>query len=84
MKWLIWIINLLNYVILAGLIVINYDQLSYIGLYIVEYFWIACSLLTIVSIIVYFVTKKESFLASTLLNLFNIIVIGTLLLTFLF
>ncbi|MCE5039321.1 hypothetical protein [Staphylococcus auricularis] len=84
MKWLIWIINLLNYVILAGLIVINYNQLSYIGLHIVEYFWIACSLLTVISIIAYFLTKKESFLASMLLNLFNIIVIGTLLLVFLF
>ncbi|MGX0036344.1 hypothetical protein ACUW9N_001490 [Staphylococcus auricularis] len=84
MKWLIWIINLLNYVILAVLIVINYDQLSYIGFYIIEYFWIACSLLMVISIIVYFVTKKEAFLVSTLLNLFNIVVIGTLLLVFLF
>lgn len=80
MKQLIIILNALNYIVIASLIIFNFNNLSEKGLDIYRYFlFISCALF-IFSLIMYLITKKEFVLKSSFINLVNLIVIFPILL----
>ncbi len=84
MKSIFYAVNVVNYVILVTLLVINYHNLSYSGLNIVTYFMTASLVLLVVSLGYYFYTRKDVGLVSMFINIVNLCLIGPMLLVFLF
>lgn len=84
MKLTLNLLNIINYLVLVILIVINYNRLSQFGLDICLYFLIASGVLLTISILVYLIYKLESFLVSVFINLVNIVIIFPTLLLVLF
>lgn len=80
MKQLIIILNALNYIVIALLIIFNFNNLSEKGLDICIYFLFISCVLFIFSLIMYLITKKEFVLKSSFINLVNLIVIFPILL----
>lgn len=80
MKLTLNLLNIINYLVLVILIVINFNRLSQFGLDICLYFLIASNVLLTISILVYFIYKLESFLISVFINLVNIVIIFPILL----
>ncbi|POA08383.1 hypothetical protein CD039_09875 [Staphylococcus argensis] len=84
MKSIFYAVNVVNYVILVTLLVINYHNLSYSGLNIVTYFMTASLVLLVVSLGYYFYTRKDVGLVSMFINIVNLCLIAPMLLVFLF
>ena len=80
MKQLIIILNALNYIVIALLIIFNFNNLSEKGLDICRYFLFISCVLFIFSLIMYLITKKEFVLKSSFINLINLIAIFPILL----
>jgi len=83
MKLLIHIHNVLNYVILLFLIIFNLHKLSQIGINHCEYFILSSAFILIISLTLYLLKKKEIFLVSVFINIFNLIIVFPILLPFL-
>lgn len=80
MKQLIIILNALNYIVIASLIIFNFNNLFEKGLDICRYFLFISCVLLIFSLIMYLLTKKEFVLKSSFINLINLIAIFPILL----
>ena len=66
MKLLIYGLNILNYIVLLLLIILNSYNLQQIGLNICEYFLLSSISILIISLVIYFFKRKEVFLVSVL------------------
>ena len=84
MKSLIYGLNILNYIFLLLLIILNSHNLQQIGLNICEYFLLSSISILIISLVIYFFKRKEIFLVSVFINFFNIAIIFPILLVLLF
>ncbi|MGF7194204.1 hypothetical protein ACUXOR_000143 [Staphylococcus pasteuri] len=84
MKLTLNLLNIINYLVLVILIVINFNRLSQFGLDICLYFLIASFLLLLASTIFHFIYKADTFLVSILINVFNLAIIFPTLLLVLF
>ncbi|GBY96869.1 hypothetical protein M6K104_2540 [Staphylococcus aureus] len=84
MKLLIYGLNILNYIVLLLLIILNSYNLQQIGLNICEYFLLSSISILIISLVIYFFKRKEVFLVSVFINFFNIGIIFPILLVLLF
>lgn len=84
MKTIFYAVNVINYLILVALLVINYHNLSYSGLNIVTYFMAASLVLLVFSLGYYFYARKDVGLVSMFINIMNLCLIGPMLLVFLF
>mgnify|MGYP006991459895 CR=1 FL=1 len=84
MKSIFYAVNIINYVILVVLLVVNYHNLSYSGLNIVTYFMTASLVLLVISLGYYFYARKDVGLVSMFINIVNLCLIGPMLLVFLF
>jgi hypothetical protein len=84
MKLLVYGLNVLNYIVLLLLIILNSHNLQQIGLDICQYFLVSSICILIISLSIYLFKKKEIFLVSVFINLFNIAIIFPILLITLF
>jgi hypothetical protein len=84
MKLLIYGLNILNYIVLLLLIILNSYNLQQIGLNICEYFLLSSISILIISLVIYFFKRKEVFLVSVFIIFFNIGIIFPILLVLLF
>jgi hypothetical protein len=84
MKLLIYGLNILNYIVLLLLIILNSYNLQQIGLNICEYFLLSSISILIISLVIYFFKRKEVFFSEFFINFFNIGIIFPILLVLLF
>mgnify|MGYP007123772295 FL=1 len=84
MKILIYGLNILNYIVLLLLIILNSYNLQQIGLNICEYFLLSSISILIISLVIYLFKRKEIFLVSVFINFLNIAIIFPILLVLLF